>query len=254
MDVEGTAARGQVVGGRDAESGGLDHPLSGPVHVPLPGIHHAAGEEVDIGTGGRQRFLLGGQLAQPEPGGNQVRLLGHRQSPGAKVQQSGIGQGLERQPLPAWGDPALLGQGLPGLFHQVPVGDRGRAGRFAAPTLHASGEGVDDLIGDRDVVELHFPHQGDATTGRFRLLPGHPERRAERQAESALHADVEVVLVEFEIHVRCAYSPTRRPGFNRLVGSNWALIRSDSSRTTASDTRWGWGTVANTVPTPTEAT
>jgi len=144
-------------------------------------------------------------LAEGDRGGeaeairDDVEALRHTERHRAGAQQPRMPERAQRQPLPAGGD-ALLDQGLPGALHQPPVRDVGRTRRLAPAALHAGLERVDHLVGERRVVQLHLPHQGDAAARRHGFVAGHPERRARRQAESALHARVQFVVVDPEIH------------------------------------------------------
>ena len=120
-------------------------------------------------------------------------------------------------------------------FDEMAIVDTAWARRFTASALHACGERVDDFIGDRCVVLMDLSHQPDTTAGRLRLIAGHAERRAMRHAEAALHAGVEFISVELEVHQVFGL----RPGFRRPLGSKSVFIRSATTVIPGSTSRLG---------------
>ena len=167
-----------------------------------------------------------------------------------------MGQRLECEALPRRRHLAGLGQRLPGLFHQVAVRHRRRTRRLAPAALHARFERAHHLVGEWSVVVLHLTHERDPAPGRHRLVAGDPVRGAVRQTQPALHARVEFVGVELEVHRRLPTSgPGVRPGLSRPVGSKCSFIRSCIARTECDGEHVAVAaTSANTVPIPIDAT
>jgi hypothetical protein len=50
VGMKGSATPGGITGWRDTKTGGFEYPLSCEVHLALPGIHDATGEQVHIGS------------------------------------------------------------------------------------------------------------------------------------------------------------------------------------------------------------
>lgn len=50
VGMKGSATPGGITGWCDTKTGGFKYPLSCKVDITLPGIHDAAGEEIDIGS------------------------------------------------------------------------------------------------------------------------------------------------------------------------------------------------------------
>src|SRR5262249_58024704 len=130
--------------------------------------------------------------------------------------------------------------------------DTRRAGRLAAPALHARLQRPDERGVRFGAVPLDLAHGGHPAPGRQGLLARDPVGRAVGQAEAAGHAGGELVVDDAEVHH--APSTGSRPGPSRPVGSNTVLIRRWSCATGASTGRAGCGSGRWTIPTPTWAT
>lgn len=50
VGMKGSATSGGITGGGHPKAGGFKHPLCCEVHLALPGIHDATGEQIDIGS------------------------------------------------------------------------------------------------------------------------------------------------------------------------------------------------------------
>ena len=152
---------------------------------------------------GRRRARTAAQreLRQPKALRHQPQSLGH----GQQASNRPAAAGAARAP----GSRARCHHGvmrccaasvLAGALHQLPERHAAGARRLAAAALHARLHEVHEVVGDRRVVEMHGAHRGDAAARRQRLLAGHPERRAVRQAQPAGHARAQFVVVEVKFH------------------------------------------------------
>ena len=125
------------------------------VDGPLPGVHHAAGEQPHVGARRPSRRAAGAAAAAGagRTGGRRrgtSRARWAAASGGRAGQQEPVvAEHAEREPLPRGMVAGVgLGQRLPGALHQPAERDAGRAGRLAAAALHAGVDDVDEVVVD----------------------------------------------------------------------------------------------------------
>ena len=132
----------------------------------------------------------------------------------------------------------------------------GHAGSHPRHCTHVSNDAT-HLVGERGVVYCTSRMRRDAAPGRHGLVAGHPERRAVRQAQPALHAGVQLVVVDAEIHQSYRSSATTGRGQGsggRSGRSRPSSARAELAGSASGPGAAGCGAVANTMPTPTDAT
>ena len=224
--VQRAAARCERAGRDHVEPGGLQHPLTGQVHVTLPRIHHAPGEHVHpVRRCLRFRFVTqklepgppilartwmvdrsglaeGDLRGEAEALRDEVEALRDAERDRARPQQTRMIERGEREPLPARRSRPASTSASRVRFHQPAERHARRARRLAAPALHARVERVDELVVSGASSSWTSRISRDPTARRQRLVARHPERRAGRQAQPALHAGGEFVGVDPEIHQR----------------------------------------------------
>ena len=144
---------------------------------------------------------------QAEALGDDVEALRDAEGDGSGAQEARMIERRQRESLPTGGH-ALVDERLAGALHQPPVRHTGRAGRFTTTTLDARLERRDHLRREGRVVLLNLAHQRDPAARRHGLVAGDPERGTRRQAEPALHARVQFVDVDTEIHQNAISDPS----------------------------------------------
>jgi len=248
MGVQGTAAGCDVARRGDAEPGGLHHSLTGMMDVALPGIHDAAGEQIDIvATGDMSRSPQRQITGESEAPGSESQTDCDSEQGATETKQAGVGQHTEGEPLWASRELPSPGECFTGRLDETAVGHATRARRFATATLHTCVECVAYLTRDWSPVVLDLTHQPDPPPWGQRFVARHPVGRAVGEAEPTLHTRIQVLGIDPQVHVE-------RPGLSRPVGSKSCFIRSAIWAATGSGLRTGWAVVAQTVPTPMLAT
>ena len=203
VGVEGAAARRKVARGGHTDAGGFEHPLAGIVDVALPDVHDATREEIDVVARGVALTPSEGQVGgHAEPFGNESQSCGDGQQTACEPQNARPAQRPEGEPLATGGDGTLVGEHGSGRFDETAVGNAARTRRLTSAALHAGVERVDDLRSDGSSVVLNLAHEVDTAPWREGLVARDAVGGAVGEAEPALHACVEVVGVDPEIHVR----------------------------------------------------
>ena len=202
MDVEGAAARRGVAGRADTARRPPRAPAARRVDLTLPRVHHAPGEQVDVVARRPQRLPAHRQVGgEPDPLGIRRSVAATASDRRARPQQAGVRQGARRRAAATDGVSSGVSPAFAGPLHQLPERHAARAGRLTAPALHARLE-----------ARTHLPRRAGAVvvcTCRISAIrprgerprPRDPERRAVRQAQPALHAHVQLVGVDPEVHV-----------------------------------------------------
>ena len=200
MLVERAAAPDTVTGPIHGPTGRLQHVLHGVVHLRLPGVHHAPGEEQQVGVGHRRPSSA---TTQWEPGREQPRppehpeALYHGEEAAPPPEQARSAQEPEAQSEPPRSGP-LLDHGGAGHRDEFAEGHARRTGRLAAKALHAGGHGVQPLCVHRSTFQLRCAHEGNAATRRPALVAGDPVGRTVGKAQAALHAGRQGVTPQAE--------------------------------------------------------
>jgi hypothetical protein len=197
VDMQRAAAGGPArVGQCDADAGRGEDSEDGRVHVALPGVHDASGEEPRVVTGAAQRWGVERQRGERDAPGHEMGALGDGEAAREAEEESVVAESAVGEPLPPGDVGRLGGERLACPLHEVPEGHRGRAGHFARSALDAFVHVPGELTAQVGLAGLDGAHGGDAAPRRGRFVAGDPVGRAVRQAQAAGDAGDELLGVD----------------------------------------------------------
>ena len=237
MDVQRTTTRTTLTGKGVRRAHEANQFGSVLVCWPLPGVHHTAGEQPDIGVP-----CCGSRLDRCRPPQRQPtkpELERYETQPLCQCQHRRTGkQGPvmskhgEPDALPPRRDLSVAGECCPRALHQRTELHATWARRFATTTLHARFHEVDKLLIDRKCTALDCAHCVDAPTWRIGLLTGYSKRRTVREAEPTAHTLGQSLRIE--IQRRHRDRPNRREAMALIPQSSYAPEVPDTDTSRAS--------------------
>ena len=178
---------------------------------PQPRVHHAAGEQPDVGPGRPQRRPAQRQRRQAEALRHQADPLGDGQRPRAGQHQPVVAEGPVGEPLPPGRSP---GGGGPACV-RVPSMSRPKGtpdGQAVSQPRHCTQVSMKSTNSPSGGAPSHWTARMAAMRprGESRLLARHPVRRAVGQAQAAADAGRQLVVDQVQVHPPPPY-PVRPP-------------------------------------------